>query len=90
MPALAAGTKDEVEKLALPVQVGQALKVKIECPHVSNPSDGIARVEGFVLDIDGGGALVGQEIDVEVTKLYRTYAKAKVVFPMLTREAAEC
>lgn len=76
------GTKESVEQRALPVRPGQRLSVTIEGPHVTNPGDGIARVEGFVLDVEGGGALVGREVTVEVTRLYRTFARATLVEPL--------
>lgn len=70
---------ESIEKQALPVNVGDRIKVKVEEPHSGHSSDGIARVEGFVIDVEGGCALLGQEIWVEITKLYRTYAKASVI-----------
>lgn len=77
-----AGTKTEIEKMALPVQEGQHLLVKVEEPHVTNPKDGIARVEGYVVNVEGGGALVGQEVDVEITRAFRTYAKGRMITPV--------
>jgi len=75
----AMGARDEVEGKALPVRPGQVLEVKVEEPHVSNLWDGIARVEGYVLDVEGGAKLVGEKVRVEVTKVHRTYAKARVL-----------
>ncbi len=75
----AMGTREEVEAKALPVRLGQILEVKVEEPHVSNLWDGIARIEGYVLDVEGGAKLVGEKVKVEVVKVHRTYAKAKVV-----------
>ncbi|MEW6724811.1 MAG: Rne/Rng family ribonuclease [Bacillota bacterium] len=73
------GTKEEVERRALPVHPGEQLEVRVEEPHVSNPHDGIARIEGYVLDIEGGGKLVGERVRVQVKKAFRTYAKAVIV-----------
>jgi ribonuclease G len=75
------GTRREVEERALPVRVGESLELKVEEPHVSNAADGIARIDGYVIDIEGAGALVGKRVRVEVTKAFRTYAKARVVTP---------
>jgi ribonuclease G len=72
------GTRTEVEERALPVKVGQVLEVRVEEAHANNPADGIARMEGYVLDIEGAGKLVGKRVQIEVTRVYRTYAKAKV------------
>src|SRR5690606_5569371 len=76
---LAVGTKEEVEAKALPVRQGQVLDMEVEEPHISNPRDGIARVHGYVIDIEGAGSMVGQKLKVEITKVFRTYAKGKVL-----------
>jgi len=76
---LAVGSREEVEQKALPVRQGQILDVEVEEPHVSNPKDGIARVEGYVVDIEGAGRMVGQKLKVEIVKVFRTYAKGRVM-----------
>lgn len=76
---LAIGSKTEVERKALPVRAGQVLDVEVEEPHISNPRDGIARLEGYVVDIEGAGRMVGQKMQVEITKVFRTYAKGKMI-----------
>jgi len=75
----ALGSKEEVEAKALPVRLGQILGLRVEEPHVSNPWDGIARVDGYVVDIEGAGNLVGADVQVEITRAFRTYAKGKLV-----------
>jgi len=71
--------RQEIEALSVPVQVGEMLKVKIEEPHASNSYDGIARHHGFVLDVEGGGALVGETVPVKVVKVFRTFARARIL-----------
>ncbi|MEX2356614.1 MAG: Rne/Rng family ribonuclease [Thermaerobacterales bacterium] len=75
----ALGTREEVEEKALPVKSGQVIDLKVEEPHVSNLWDGIARVEGYVIDIEGAGNRVGDQVKVEITRAFRTYAKARIV-----------
>lgn len=75
----ALGMKSDVELRALPVQDGQLIEVTVEEPHATNPWDGISRLDGYVIDIEGGGKLVGEKVMVEICKVFRTYAKAKVV-----------
>ena len=75
----AMGSKEDVGALAMPVKEGQVLELTVDEPHMSNPRDGIGRLEGYVIDIDGAGNRVGQRLMVEVTKVYRTYAKGRVV-----------
>lgn len=62
-----------------PVKQGQVLEVRVEEPHISNLNDGIARVDGFILDIEGGGTLIGETVLVEINKVHRTYARARVL-----------
>ena len=70
---------EEIQAHTLPVRPGEVLEVKVEEPHISNTNDGIARINGFILDIEGAGTLVGETIAVEVSKVYRTYARARPV-----------
>jgi ribonuclease G len=73
------GTRQEVERQALPVQQGERLRILVEERHATNPRDGIARLEGYVLDIEGGGHLVGERVLVEVQRALRTFATAKLL-----------
>jgi ribonuclease G len=79
MNVKAIGTKEEIAEKAIPVHVGDILEVLVEEPHDKNPSDGIARREGFVIDIEGAGGLVGEKVTVEVIACHRTYAKARLI-----------
>jgi len=62
-----------------PVQRGEILEVLIEESHVANDKDGIARINGFILHVEGAGTLIGQVIRVEIDRVFRTYAKTKMV-----------
>jgi len=73
------GEEKEVSRLASPVNKGEVYRVKIEEPHLNNPYDGIARIQGFVIDVQAAGAYVGDEVEVEITDIAKTYAKARVL-----------
>lgn len=73
--------QDDIQGHTFPVKPGQVLEVKVEEPHVSNYNDGIARVDGYILDIEGAGSLVGELVPIEINKVFRTYAKAKLIKP---------
>ena len=73
---LMSGDMQEVARYALPVQCGGIYRVVIEEPHSANPEHGIARLHGYVLDIEGGGELVGEEVQVVIKETTRTFAKA--------------
>jgi ribonuclease G len=72
-------SQDEIANLSAPVHPGQILKVKIEEAHSSHPANGIGRVQGFVIDVEDGGVQVGKPAYVEITKVFRTYAKARII-----------
>jgi len=69
----------DLKNHVIPVEETQIVKVKIEEAHAQRPNDGIGRIEGYIIDVENGGRLVGQETLAEITKVYRTYAKAVVV-----------
>ncbi|MFO7951997.1 MAG: Rne/Rng family ribonuclease [Bacillota bacterium] len=72
----ARGSKKEIQDLALPVKAGEVLELEVEEPHSANPNHGIARIQGFVINIEGAGEKVGQKVKVEVKDVNRTYARA--------------
>lgn len=73
---LMSGSLKEVARYALPVEEGGIYRVVVEEPHSSNPEHGIARLHGYVLDIEGGGELVGEEVQVVIKEAGRTFARA--------------
>ena len=76
---LASGNDREIEALALPVQEGEEVELKVAEPHITNPGAGIGRIEGYVVDIEGAGSYVGKQLKVLITKTFKTYAKARIV-----------
>ncbi|MCL5981582.1 MAG: Rne/Rng family ribonuclease [Firmicutes bacterium] len=81
------GKTEAVAGLAFPVAVGERHQVTVEEPHAGNPYDGVARVSGFVLDVRGGGAYVGECVTVEITKVAKTFARAKIIRDGYTNES---
>ncbi len=73
---VARGSQKEIQALALPVKAGEVLDVTIEEPHSTNPSHGIARIQGFVINIEGAGDKVGKSVKVEIKDVNRTFARA--------------
>lgn len=70
---------EELERYCRPVDLGDKIIVQVEEAHISNPRDGISRLQGYVIDIEEAGNLVGQRVEIEIIKVFRTYAKARVV-----------
>lgn len=79
MSIKAIGKRDEVERRALPVHEGQVLSLRIENTHSTHPDNGIARVEGFVVEVEGAGNMVGCTVGVEITRVSRTSARARLL-----------
>ncbi|HKM39132.1 MAG TPA: Rne/Rng family ribonuclease [bacterium] len=76
-------SKKELLAVATPVRAGQIITATIEERHLANSEDGVARVEGFVIRVEGGAALVGQTVQLKITTVLRTYAKAQLLEDML-------
>ena len=73
------GSKEKLRREALPVSPGERHTVLIEESHYNNEKDAIARVEGYILVIAGAGYLVGEEIEVEIRDVEKTFARAEMV-----------
>ncbi|NLZ53216.1 MAG: Rne/Rng family ribonuclease [Thermoanaerobacteraceae bacterium] len=75
----AVGSKVKLENFAMPVREGQIIDIIIEESHITNPRDGIARVDGYVIDVEEGADYLGLKVKVQISKTYRTYAKARLI-----------
>jgi len=75
----AVGSKAKLENFAMPVREGQTIEVVIEDTHISNPKNGIARVDGYIIDVEDGADYLGLKVKAQINKTYRTYAKATLI-----------
>ena len=73
---LMSGKFNEVERYALPVEEGGLYRVRVEEQHISHPERGIARLHGYIIDIEEAGDLAGEEVLVIIKETNRTFAKA--------------
>ncbi len=67
-------------KNMISVKPGQVLELRILEPHSANLKDGIARKDGFIIDVLNAGSLVGEIVTVRIMEVFRTYAKASLVY----------
>ena len=74
-----AGSREALSAMAVPVKEGQIIDMEVEEPHLTNPQDGISRLHGYVVYIEGAGQHVGQRLKVEITRVFRTYAKGRML-----------
>lgn len=73
------GSKNDLKRMALPVNEGERYEVYIEDTHLHNEDDGIARIKGYIIIVKNGGHLKEKNIEVEIKEVHRTFAKAKLV-----------
>ena len=79
MEMVMVGSRSEVAAVALPVKEGQILELDVLEPHVTNRDNGIARIEGYIIDIEKGARVVGKKVKVEIIRVFRTYARGKMM-----------
>jgi ribonuclease G len=73
------GTRDEVLERAVPFRVGEEVHVQIVEPHMYSPGDAVAKVDGYVISVIGGGPYVGEKHLVRIDQAGRTAAMASLL-----------
>jgi ribonuclease G len=81
------GTRSEIEERAVPFRVGEEVHVDIVEPHMYNPDDGVAKIDGYLITVAGGIGFVGDKKLVRIEQAGRTNAVAALTGP--DAEAAE-
>ncbi len=70
------GTRDEIEERSVPFRAGEEVHVHIVEPHMYNPDDGVAKIDGYLIDVVNGIAFVGEKKLVRIEQAGRTSAVA--------------
>jgi ribonuclease G len=73
------GTRDEVLDRALPFREGEEVYVEIVEPHMYNPDDAVAKVDGYIISVHGGTPYVGEKHLVRIEEAGRTSAVASLL-----------
>jgi ribonuclease G len=73
------GDRDEIERRALPFQVGDEVLLTIDEPHMYNPGDAVARVDALVITVTGAASLVGERKLVRIEEIGRSAGVATLV-----------
>jgi ribonuclease G len=73
------GSRDEVLERAVPFRVGEEVHVEIIEPHMYSPGDAVAKVDGYVISVAGGGPYVGEKHLVRIEEAGRTAAMASLL-----------
>jgi ribonuclease G len=73
------GDRDEVLERALPFNEGEEVHVQIVEPHMYSPGDAVAKIDGYIISVKGGGRYVGEKHVVRIEEVGRTAAVASLV-----------
>ena len=68
-----------VVERAVPFREGEEVHVEIVEPHMYSPGDAVAKVDGYIISITGGGDYVGEKHMVRIEEAGRTSAVASLV-----------
>ncbi len=74
-----AGTRAQIEERALPFKVGEEVLVTIEEPHMYNADDAVARIDSYIVSVNGGGRFVGDRKMVRIEQVERAAAVASLL-----------
>jgi ribonuclease G len=73
------GKADEIAERAVPFAPGDEVLVDVVEPHMYNVDDAVAKIDGYIISISGGGKLVGSRVLVRVEEAGRTSARAVAI-----------
>ena len=73
------GTREQVLERAVPFRAGEEVHVEIVEPHMYSPGDAVAKVDGYIISIKGGGDYVGEKHLVRIEEAGRTEATASLL-----------
>ena len=75
---VAEGSIADIKEAAKPFKTGDILDLLVEEPYLHNKNDAISRVNGYVVQIIGGGRHLGQRLKVKIKSISKTSAVAEI------------
>ena len=73
------GSRDDVMERAVPFRVGDEVLVHIVEPHMYDVDDAVAKIDGYIISVAGGGRFVGSKRLVRIDHAGRTSATATML-----------
>ncbi len=73
------GSREEVEERAVPFRKGDEVLVDIVEPHMYDVDDAVAKIDGYIISVSGGGRFVGSKRLVRIEEPGRTSATATLL-----------
>jgi ribonuclease G len=76
------GSREEVQERAVPFREGDEVLVHIVEPHMYDVDDAVAKIDGYIISVSGGGRHVGNKRLVRIEHAGRTSATAVLLDPV--------
>jgi ribonuclease G len=73
------GTREQVLERAVPFRAGEEVHVEILEPHMYSSGDGVAKIDGYLISINGGEPYVGEKHLVRIEEAGRSSAVASLI-----------
>jgi ribonuclease G len=73
------GSREEVQERAVPFREGDEVLVHIVEPHMYDVDDAVAKIDGYIISVAGGGRFVGAKRLVRIEQAGRTSATATLL-----------
>lgn len=73
------GSRDDVMERAVPFREGDEVLVHIIEPHMYDVDDAVAKIDGYIISVNGGGPFVGSKRLVRIDHAGRTSATATML-----------
>src|SRR3954454_15599556 len=73
------GSTEEIAERAVPFAAGDEVMVSVVEPHMYNVDDAVAKIDGYIISVTGGGTLVGSKVLVRIEEAGRTAARAVAI-----------
>jgi len=76
---IAEGSVGEIKKAACPCRTGDILDLVVEEQYLHDRNDAISRLDGYVVQISGGGKHIDERVKVRIKSVSRTSAVAEII-----------
>ena len=81
--------REKVLDRAVPFREGEEVHVEIVEPHMYSPGDAVAKIDGYLISVNGGTPYVGEKHMVRIEEVGRTAARARLSTCPGSADAAE-
>jgi len=76
---VAEGSVGEIKEASRPCRAGDIIDMVIEEQYLHNREDAISRMDGYIVQVIGGGKYLGQRVKVKIKSVSKTSAVAEIV-----------